>query len=64
MENFFFETVNDIRRAIATRKKIKECSLEEFRKEDKLELLVRILSNDEMLVHMHEKIFGKKETKI
>ena len=42
---------------------MKECSLQDFRKEDKLELLVRILSNDEMLVYMHEKIFGKKDPK-
>ena len=60
MENFFFDTVNEIRKSIAVRKKIRECSLEEFRKEDKLELLIRILSNDEILVYLHEKIFGRK----
>lgn len=42
------------------RKKVKDCSLDDFRKEDKLELLIKVLSNDEILVYLYEKIFGKK----
>lgn len=53
MENFFMETVNEIKKNVSIRKKVKECSLEEFRKEDKLELLIKILSNDELIVHLH-----------
>lgn len=61
MEKFFIEVVNDIKKNITSRKQAKWCTLEDFRKEDKLELLIKVLSNDDILVHLHEKIFGEKD---
>ena len=61
METFFLKTVNEIKKNITTRKKIKECSLDDFRKEDKLELLIKILSDDNAVIYLYQTIFGKKD---
>jgi hypothetical protein len=42
------------------RRQFKECSFEDFKQEDKLELLVKVLSNDEILHHLYQKIFHKQ----
>lgn len=44
-ENIFIEVVAEMKKSICSRKKITECSLEDFRKEDKLELFIKFLSN-------------------
>jgi hypothetical protein len=51
--------VNDLKRKISGRKKFTECTLEDFKQEDKLELLVKVLSNEEVLEHLYGKIFAK-----
>ena len=51
--------VNDLKRKITGRKKFSECTLEDFKQEDKLELLVKVLSNEEVLEHLYSKIFAK-----
>ena len=61
MEHFFIRTVNEIKKNITARKQVKECSLEDFRKEDKLELLIKILSDDHALTYLHQAIFGEKK---
>ena len=33
--------------------------MEDFKQEDKLELLVKVLSNEEILEHLYKKIFNK-----
>ena len=42
-----------MKRKITTRKKFSECTFEDFRQEDKLELLVKILSSEEILQQLY-----------
>lgn len=44
-EKFFISLVNEMRKDIRSRKKIKYCSFEDFLKEDKISLLIKVLSN-------------------
>jgi hypothetical protein len=44
---------------VSARKNFAPCTLEEFRQEDKLELLVKVLSHDEVLQYLYEKIFRR-----
>ena len=37
-----------------------KASFEEWKKEDKIELLIKIISNDDILAHLYERIFKKK----
>lgn len=59
IEEFFVRVVNDLKRKITGRKKFTECTFEDFKQEDKLELLVKVLSNEEVLTHLYQKIFSK-----
>ncbi len=43
------------------RKKINQCTFDEFKKEDKIQLLVKIISNDDILGYLYERIFKKKK---
>ncbi len=45
--------MNEIKKVIVTRKGIQECTLYDFRMEDKLELLIKILSNDKLIMHLY-----------
>lgn len=45
---------------MSARKQFKECTFEDFKQEDKLELLVKVLSNEEVLQHLYQKIFRKQ----
>lgn len=49
-----------MKRKITTRKKFSECTFEDFRQEDKLELLVKILSSEEILQQLYHIIFRKQ----
>lgn len=35
------------------------CTLEDFKKEDKLLLMIKILSNNEIISYLHQRIFHK-----
>lgn len=60
MESFFVNCVNEIKQQIKIKKKINhECTFEEWKKEDKIELLIKVLSNDELLVYLYERLFRK-----
>lgn len=52
--------VNDLKKKINVRKKFYDCSFEDFKQEDKLELLVKVLSNEEILQHLYQKIFTSR----
>ena len=58
IEEFFVRVINDLKRKITGRKKFTECTFEDFKQEDKLELLVKVLSNEEVLQHLYRKIFS------
>lgn len=60
MENFFYETIAEMKRTITSKKLIKECSFEDFKREDKVSLLIKILSNDNLLLILHTSLFGKQ----
>jgi hypothetical protein len=49
-----------LKKKIASRKKFTACSFEDFKQEDKLELLIKVLSNEEILQHLFNKIFKKE----
>lgn len=51
--------MSELKRKVSARKNFAPCSLEEFRQEDKLELLVKVLSHDEVLQYLYEKIFRR-----
>jgi hypothetical protein len=59
-DEFFVKVLGDLRRKVTARKNFKECSFEDFKQEDKLELLVKVLSNEEVLLHLYQKIFHKQ----
>lgn len=54
------KTVNELKRKINLRKKFTDCTFDDFKQEDKLELLVKVLSNEEVLQHLYHKIFSPK----
>ena len=62
MEQFFIDTVNEIKKNINIRRDIKDCKLSDFKKEDKIQLLINILSNDKILTALHGIIFGEKKS--
>lgn len=37
------------------------CTLQDFKKEDKLLLLIKVLSNNEILTYLHERLFKKAD---
>ena len=61
LEHFFVNAVEELKREIKLRKKIEYCSLEDFKKEDKLSLMIKILSNDEVLAYLHQRLFRKSQ---
>lgn len=48
----------DIKKHIAARNSLSQCSFEDFRKEDKIKLLIWVLSNDQVIAGLHSVIFG------
>ena len=58
------KVVNDLKRKISARKRFTECTYEDFKQEDKLELLVKVLSNEEILEYLYQKIFNKAPTRL
>jgi hypothetical protein len=60
MESFFIECVNEIKQQVKIRKKISFCTFEDWKKEDKIELLIKIISNDDILAYLYERVFKKK----
>ena len=57
LEDLFVDAVAEIKKNIRMRRKIRECSYEDFKKEDKLNLLVIIISNEEILKVVYERLF-------
>ena len=55
--------VNEVKKNIQMRKKVRKCTFEDFTKEDKLTLLIKIVSNQEILAYLYEKIFKEKSSK-
>lgn len=64
MQNVFINAVAEIKRQIQIKKKMRYCTYEDFAKEDKINLLLIIVSNEEILKYVYEKIFGTKESLI
>lgn len=58
-EKFFISIVSEMKKNISIRKQMPFCSLEDFRKEDKILLLIKVLSNDDILICLYNKIFPK-----
>ena len=56
---FITNAIEEIKRNIKIKKKIRSCTFEDFCKEDKISLLVKIISNDEVLSYLYEKIFKR-----
>ena len=52
--------VEELKKEVKIRKKIEYCTFEEFSKEDKLLLMIKILSNNEILSYLYDKIFYKR----
>lgn len=45
LQNIFMNAIGEIKRQITVKRKIRECSYEDFAKEDKINLLLTIVSN-------------------
>jgi hypothetical protein len=59
MSLFFINCVEDIRKNICVRNRIPYCELDDFKKEDKLSVLMAMLENEELVALVHERLFSR-----
>lgn len=63
LQNFFLSCVNDIKKHISIRNSMPKCDFEDFKKEDKVKLLIWVLSNDRVIAGLHTVLFGPDSNK-
>lgn len=60
MSLFFIECVEDIRKNVCVRNRVPHCELEDFKKEDKLAVLMAMLENDDIIAAIHDRLFNRE----
>jgi hypothetical protein len=59
MSLFFVSCVEEIKKNICQRTRLQYCDLADFKKEDKLSVLMAMLSHDDIIAAIHEKLFNR-----
>lgn len=60
LEDFFFNCIEEVKKVIAGRKRVVHTDLNDFRSDDKLNLLLKLLGRDEIVQAVYQVVFKNK----